>query len=216
MTQHPAHLHAQAAIWSLLAAWPLLIQAVYNESKSDRADLGTIQAWRPGSGRLSGQRGDPVLDAIMRHAGPGHDLYGERVVRSAQTIVWIAAKVMPAALPARAVHAVHGNPASVLQLLHDLADALPRLRPAAAIELAMWVGQEDRAVRGRLGEAEDHLPMPTLRCPRCDRRTLAIRGSAPRLLDRLVVCTPSCMDQDVPSIWTQEQLAAALDSKEKA
>lgn len=223
----PQHLHAAANLWSLEAVWPELIRAVHNAQNADGVDLGTVQAWRPGSGRLRGAHGDAVLEAVIRNGGSEGEPYWERAERTAQTVGWVAATVLAQVLPERVVNTVHPNPAGVLRMLDDLLAATPTLRPTSALNLALWIGAEDRAVRKLLREPADHAPLSGLRCPYCDTAgSLAMRSSARWLSDRPVICTAGCTCdgpgcpcgmsagvEGLPHIWTQEQLASTLDKE---
>ncbi|GAA2566195.1 hypothetical protein GCM10010435_44210 [Winogradskya consettensis] len=198
----PQHLHSMANLRSLAAVWPLLAQAAQAATGALGDDRGTVQAWRPGSGVHSGRTGHDLIDAIIRNGASGANPYAERLDRSAETIVWLASHVAPPAA------------ATARDALRQMLGAVPGLRASTALNLAMHIGVEDRAVRRLLAEPTDHVLIPAFTCPRCgDVGVLALRASAPDLADRPVVCTaPACRDQDgVPSIWTQGQLAAALE-----
>lgn len=217
MTTYPQRLHALANLWSLRAIWPHLAQAAHNAQNAQGVDRGTVQAWRPGSGVHSGRTGDQILDAILRNDDANTNPYADRLQRATQTVLWLAAKLLPPDVP------------NVAEALRELTAAVDDLRPAQAIDLALWTGAEDRAIRQLLRERPDHEPLSGLRCPYCDTAgALAIRSSPPPL-ERPTICTAGCtcdgegcpcgMDnptEGVPHIWTHDQLAAALDTKDAA
>jgi hypothetical protein len=207
----PQHLHATAALWSLRAVWPLLAQAAQRASGALGDDLGTVQAWRPGSGVHSGPAGDQILDAILRSGGSGANPYAERLARSGETIEWLSRHLVPP------------SPATLGEALRELTAAVPTLRPGTAMNLALHIGIEDRAVRRLLGERDDRREVPELRCPHCRTAgSLALRVSAPRE-HRTVVCTAGCACdgpgcgcgmatevRDVAHIWTTLEIEEAL------
>lgn len=213
----PQHLHAYANLWSLHAIWPQLAQAARNATEAADPDRGTVQAWRPGSGVHSGRTSDQILDAIVRNDDIPANPYADRLDRGLATLFWVT-KRLGLPLP-------HHQDAIVETLL----EALPDLRPAAALDLALWVGAEDRAIRNLLREPTDHQPLSGLRCPYCDKAgTLALRSSPPPL-QRPTICTAGCTCdgtgctcgmaatvEGLPHIWTHDQLAAALDQRDAA
>lgn len=217
MTTSPHHLHAHANLWSLRAIWPALAQAAQNAQNAQGVDRGTVQAWRPGSGVHSGRTSDQILDAILRTDDTSDNPYADRLHRSLDTLRW-ATQRLGLPLP-------HGQHA----IIEGLLEALPGLRPPTALDLALWVGAEDRQIRQLLRERPDHQPISGLRCPYCDTAgALAIRSSAPPL-QRPTICTAGCTCdgrgcpcgmgapvEGLPHIWTHDQLAAALDKRDAA
>lgn len=202
----PQHLHATANLWSLTAIWPSLLSASTRSSGATGEDRGTLQAWRPSSGVQGGRTGDQILEAILRSSGSDANPYLERAERTAATVTWLAAQVVPPAA------------ASTGEALREMLAGLTDLRPSTALNLAMHIGAEDRAVRKLLGEPDDLAPIPGVACPRCDSRTLAIRTSNPDRRQRPIVCAqPACQMADaIPSIWTSTQLESALATKDAA
>jgi hypothetical protein len=196
----PQHLHAIANLWSLAKIWPSLASASQRADRASGDDRGTVQAWRPGSGVHSGRTGDQILDAILRGTGTGANPYLERLERSAATIAWLAAKVVP---PTAA-----STPDAIREMLAGVTD----LRPNAALQLAMHIGAEDRAIRRLLSEPDDQAPLPRVVCPACRTPgSLALRGSNPVAADRPIVCGAfSCTRDTVPSIWSQAELASTM------
>lgn len=173
---HPAHLHATAALWSLTRALQQLTVAAHaHDQAAADADLGTLQAWRPGTAGHGSGHGDTLLEAITRHTGRNE--YRERFARTMDTAAWIAQKLLG-----------DGDP------LVRLRYAVPTMTPLAADNTRRWIQDEDTAVRRLLGEPDDHQPLPGVACPACDQRTLHLRTSAPpaeqviECAGRLCVC----------------------------
>lgn len=216
MTISPQSLHAIADSWSLTAAWPALVEAAGRAHGACGGDRGTVQAWRPRTGPRHAGRSDRILDAVVDGQGATDNLYAARLRQSGQTVAWVAAAVVPS------------SPVGALEALCALRSALVIARPAIALNVALWVGAEDRAVRQVLGEPNDLVPLPGFPCPACELRgCLAIRGSNPELTARPVVCTARCTCRGdgcpcgmgvtadgLPHIWTPEQLTVALDVAE--
>jgi hypothetical protein len=176
---HPHHLHARAAAWSLKAALDRLAAASAAQDRANAAngDLGTLQAWRPGSGGHSSGHGDVLLDAVIRHAGTPANPYADRARHTAETIAWVAKATL------------RDRYRTDLGPLEQLRGELPGMRPATAAHLRRWLDDEDTAVRRLLGEPDDHELLPRLACPACDTAgALALRTSAP-VQERVVVCT---------------------------
>ena len=199
----PQHLHAVANLWSLSGVWPNLLRASEETQESPGGDLGTVQAWRPGSGVHGGGTNDQILEAVLRNGVGRDNPYAPRVEKTRSTITWLAEHLD---LPVVAT-------APVDEYLAQFRTAVPQLRPATALELAMWIGEQDRAVRKLLERGDDHDLIPATRCPRCDTAgSLAIRTSNPDPHLRPIICTQrAChMPGGIPSIWTRHQLMEAL------
>lgn len=213
----PQHLHAHANLWSLSAIWPPLAQAAQNAQNAQGVDRGTVQAWRPGSGVHSGRTSDQILDAIVRCETTGSNPYASRLAHAAETIDWVARNTT-------------GYPApGPVDTIHGLIDALPQLQPSTALNIALWIGAEDRAIRKLLRERPDHQEIDGLLCPYCGTAGfLAIRASAPPAL-RPVICTAGCtcdgprchcgmgeLVEGLPHIWTYDQLDEAINTRRAA
>lgn len=195
----PHHLHAVANLWSLNRVWPSLLSASRRAAQASGDDRGTVQAWRPGSGVHSSRTGDQILDAILRGTGFDANPYLERRERTHATLLWLAELIRVPVLPYD-------------DAIAALLEVAPRLRPGPALSVAMWIGQEDRAIRRLLGEPDDLAPLAGVFCPACRTPgSLALRGSNRVAGDRPVVCSAiSCTRDQVPSIWSQAELAAAM------
>lgn len=196
----PQHLHAIANLWSLSAVWPKILKAAQRAAGASGADRGTLQAWRPGSGVHTGRTGDQILDAILRNTESDADPYAERRDRTAATIAWLADQVVPPAA------------ASTLEALSELRAGVTDLRPNTALQIAMHIGAEDRAIRRLLAEPDDQAPLAGVFCPACRTPgSLAIRGSNPNPAGRAIVCNAfACTRGGIPSIWDQAELAATM------
>lgn len=179
----PHHLHARAALWSLTDAWPRLLtaEAASAAAEADSGDLGTLQAWRPGSGVHGAQSGDALLDAVIRHSSPGAlNPYAERRRRTEETLIWVAQTVIG--------ETVRAGADALARLLRHL----PRTLQDAALHLGRWVDEQDQAVRRALGDGDDRQGVPVVACPHCGTKAaLAARTSAPPP-ERVVVCTAGC------------------------
>ncbi len=195
----PQHLHAIANLWSLTRIWPSLRRAAQIAAAGSGEDRGTVQAWRPGSGVHGGRTGDQILDAILRETTPDANPYQERADRTLATMIWVTESLrLPVPLYDDVIPA--------------LIEATPTLRPASALNVALWAGQEDRAIRKLLREHDDQAPLPGVVCPACRTPgTLALRGSNPVAADRPIVCAAiACTRDQIPSIWSQAELAATM------
>lgn len=209
---HPDQLHAHAALWSLLDAWPKLEAATIAAGAAERinGDRGTLQAWRPGSGVHSTGHGDALLDAVIRYNGPAAaNPYAERAVRTTETLRWITLTLL-------GVFATSAQDSIRTLLRLDLL-------PGHARNIAAWITDEDRAVRRLLGERDDRRDVPGLPCPHCGTAgSLVLRVAAPRE-HRVVVCGAGCIcdgpgcgcgmgieDQGVAHIWTTTEIEEAL------
>lgn len=213
MSRHPNLLHARAALWSLRAVWPKLeaAQIAAETAQWEFGDLGTVQAWRPGSGVHGGPHGDALLDAVIRHNSPGANPYTDRLNLSSQTLEWISDLLVLGSFL---------RPAEIIDLLIDL----PALAPRTAGYLAAWIDEQDRLIRKVLGEPDDYLLIPGIACPACDTAgSLAIRTSVPHIEKRVIICTSGCtcsgpgcacrmtiQDASVSHIWTRPELEEAL------
>ncbi len=182
MTLHPALLHARAALWSLSRALQSLTVAAHARHQADAAwdDLGTLQAWQPGTGG-SGGHADPVPTAVLDHIGPGGtNPYASRHRWTMETATWAARQLLATR------YAEGGDP------LVQLRQHLPAMTPPAADAMRRWIEDEDTAVRRLLGERDDRQLLPGVPCPACDSAgALALRSSAPEA-ERVVVCTQLC------------------------
>ncbi len=204
----PHHLHAIANLWSLIAAWPNLLSGSHTLREADDADRGTLQAWRPGSGVQGGGQGDQILDAILRTGGRGFDAYEQRMQHTRGTLMWLAERLdlpIPFRLPTD-------------EVLRAFLTAVPTLRPAVALDLAMHIGDEDRRTRTLLGLGHDGVLLEKIRCPHCDTSgSLAIRTSNPTHAQRIVVCSlRTCTRGAIPSIWSRDQIRQLITSPQKA
>ncbi len=202
----PHQLHAQANLIALKAVWGPLLRAARRAAGASGDDRGTVQAWRPGSGVHSGRTGDQILDAILRETEISENPYQARADRTHETMLWLAKKLEVPVMPYD-------------DAIGALVEVVHLLRPATALELAMWAGAEDRAIRQLLREPADRARLAGINCPRCDTAgTLVIRTANPSVLDRPVICeAPGCsLDGVVPSIWTRDQIAAELDPPQAA
>ncbi len=202
----PHQLHAQANLIALKAVWGPLLRAARRAAGAAGDDRGTVQAWRPGSGVHGGRTGDQILEAILRNSASAANPYQERAERTRGTLDWLAEKLEVPVLPFDDVIA------ALIEIVH-------LLRPGTALELAMWAGAEDRAIRQLLREPEDRARLAGINCPRCDTGgSLTIRTANPSVLDRPIICEArGCtIDGVVPSIWTRDQIAAELDAPQAA
>lgn len=91
---HPAQLHARASLASLAVARDQLVIAAQRATSAaaDRADLGTIQAWRPGTGGgPAGDRREPILEAVLAHGSTRAQFTAEaeRLRRIHDTLAWL-------------------------------------------------------------------------------------------------------------------------------
>lgn len=182
MTLHPHVLHARAALWSLSAALTRLHAAAHAAARAaaEQGDAGTLQAWRPGAGIHAVGRGDQLLDAVIRHVGGTTNPYADRAHRTADTIRWIGQAALGQAYRPD------------LDMLGQLLEHLPAMRPATAAHLARWLDEEDRAVRRLLGDPDDRQLLPVIACPSCHSvGVLALRTSAPAAA-QVIVCTAGC------------------------
>jgi hypothetical protein len=198
--------------------WPHLLaaSAAADRAAAQNGDLGTLQAWRPGSGVHGSGSGDVLLGAVIRHQGPGGvNPYAAVAASVTDTVGWLAQTVL-ASVPA-------STEAAIVQLL----DAT--LSPPAAAHIARWVDDADRKARRALVVGDDRRLVPVLGCPHCNSTgSLAVRTSAPPPA-RTIVCTAGCTcdgpgcgcgmpteEQGVAHIWTPAQLEATAPRPEAA
>jgi len=208
-------LHARAALWSLTRALQLLTVAAHAhaQAQADSADLGTLQAWRPGTGGRSSGHGDALLEAVVQHSTGRTSPYADRHARTVETARWVARSIL------RDRHVEGVDP------LVQLRQAVPAMTALAADSMRRWIEDEDSAVRRLLGEPDDRQPVAAIACPGCDTAgSLALRTSAPER-ERVVVCTTqtcACLGSGCPCgmgrqdagaqhVWTIHEARAITD-----
>lgn len=214
---HPSRLHALAALASLEAAQAVLARYVRGARQAGRsgaeADLGTVQAWRPGLERQAPRSApaNPLLDAVIRHFDGPVDPLLDRARRTADTLAWLAAAVLGDDYRTKA------DP------LVQIRETLPALMPTTCATVAEWAGEQDRLVRQAVGVGDDLQPWPGVTCPACELAgVLALRTSGPAEA-RVVVCTEACPCEGdacgcgmprkaagVPHIWPLAVIRGAL------
>lgn len=207
------HLHAHANLWALHRLLPVLDMAALRARTGQGGDLGTVQAWRPGSGVLRGPARDMIGDAVARNAGVPDRVYADRHRAVRETVMWMAVKA--AGIPATN---------SLPDTLVDLIAAVPGLTAAVALNVALWSADEVTKTRALLGTA-----VPTEReliaavpCPLCGTPGALAWLLGPPAGLRPIVCTsggclcqgPGCLcgttaPGGLPHIWSAHQALAA-------
>ena len=179
LLQHPHHLHATAALWSLRAARRSLndeLAAWRRELLSDADAGGALRSPRYGTRTGSGGHSDPVGDSLASSAADRrHDRWRRLADRTTDTLAWLAGR-----LNARGL----GDP---LGRLHT---ALPALAPAGAAHLHRWLAELDAGIRRALGLEQARQPLVGQRCPACRVRQLYHPTSCAELY--LVLCGEAC------------------------
>lgn len=175
--QHPHHLHATAALWSLRASRRSLneeLTALRRELRSD-ADA-TLRSPRYGGTRSgSGGHSDPVGDSLVSEADHRYGRWRRLADRTTDTLAWLAGRLNTRGL---------GDP---LGRLHA---ALPLLAPVGAGHLHRWLADLDASIRRALGLDQVRQPLVGQRCPSCRVRQLYHPTSCAELY--LVLCGEAC------------------------
>lgn len=177
--EHPHHLHARAALWSLRCVLTTLAHRAAVEYRAIAAERAAaadpLKSPLWGRRQALGGHGDPTGDAILTIGGT------TRANRYAE-------------LEAEVLGQMHGVaqhlPAAAGGDLARIEAAIPAMTPAAAAATRRLLARIDGRVRRLLHVPDDRQLISRVRCPACDAVALVLRTSAPPP-ERVVECT-SC------------------------
>jgi hypothetical protein len=177
---HPHHLHAAAALWSLVASREQLRQAAVAEAQFRGVVQDDAGVRSPTYGtRGAGGHSDPVPDFLFARVRPNRA--AQLAERITDTLAWLAGELCT------------NEPTNARSLaLVRIQSTLPTLQPATAANLHRWLAEADQQIRTHLGLAPDRQPLPGTACPSCAVRQVYVQTSAPNRARWTIICAAGC------------------------
>lgn len=177
--QHPIHLHARAAIWSLHLARTTLASYVHREAATDDdgvlAAAPTLRSPLWGTRHVLGDHGDPVGTVVLVAEPQEAATWADLDRRLTGRLTWLADQVGADPGP---------DPLARLQT------ALPRLQPGTVAVIVRHLQDEDRWVRAALRLDPPGELLAGTECPVCGARPLRLLPTGRH--HGVVVCGARC------------------------
>lgn len=208
--QHPIHLHATAAIWSLHIARTTLSSHVHHEathhgSEGPLAAAPLLRSPLWGTRHALGDHGDPVATVLLTNDEPQEATWANLAHRLARRLAWLADQTGADPGP---------DP------LARIRTALPRLQPGTVAIVVRHLQDEDRWIRGALRLDPAGELLPGTECPVCGARPLrllptgrhsgvVVCGDGCRCIGQGCRCRMPVQVKGVAHIWTSATVAQA-------